>query len=351
MGGYDASGWTEIELGAPGSSVKVRGWTGIRLSREINGAGLFTAQIPHKEAVRQGWTRNLDTTSERVYWERSNLGGWVGIVTNTVIRDGILEITAQNNLIRLKRKLAAFGDMQQVAPGVVLKMAVDQYNAVAPTAAFAWSVRDETSERIDIAATPAVDIYDELLPQLTAGMNMELGVTSNLLTYTRRLGTTRSVVIQAGEGGASTQAVAGSISSDLFSVTNHLRGIGLERVVTTGSNGKAVTWVQSNYGVKSINSETRWTPLMERRDYPSVRSQAVMTARLNSELTYSQYMYPTLELTVAELNDGLFGLLSLGDIITVAYANVGTYQARIMATTFDNDSATMTLSMRSVTGL
>lgn len=364
---------------ALGSGTNVTGWSNIRLTRQLNRASMLTARIPAALAEAQGWTKRLDTTSETTRYEYPNVGPWTGLVTNTTIRDGMLEITAQGDLIRLKKKLLEITADTQNTPGNILTTAVNYYNQIAQGRPLQLVEIDKTTGWVSLSQSWGLDIYDELLPALTDGCGMELLERLNLLTFKQTVGedlTTTSFVIAAGFNSSACQVISAAVSNDLFSVTNEYRGVGLQRIVTKSAGAAGtqrsvssrqkvaggtkatsaaagagtVSWQQFRTLVFDSTSIGRWTQLAERRDYPNIRTNETMTSVLNREMAVSKGMYPTMELTLVDI-DGAFGRMGLGNTLTVNVAAFGRYKARVMATTLDVDSGTMTASMKVVQAL
>lgn len=362
------------------SQTAVDGWVNIRLSQQLNRASMLTARIPQATAEQQGWTRRLDTTSEPARHQYPDLGGWKGLVTSTTIRDGMLEITAQGELIRLKKKLLELTTETQGTPGSVLTTAVNYYNQIARGQTLFLSDIDRTTGYVAIPQTYGIDIYDELLPALTDGSGMELWENNGFLTFKQTVGqdlTSTPLLIAAGFASAACQATTAAVTNDLFTVTNEYRGVGLQRIVTKSAGAAGtqrsvssrqkvaggskatsaaatasgtVTWQQFRTLVFDGTSVDRWTQLAERRDYPNIRTSEQMTSVLNREMATSKNMYPTIELTVVNL-DGVFSKMQLGNTLRVNVAGFGQYKARVMATTLDVDSGTMTASMKVVQAL
>jgi hypothetical protein len=377
----------ETQYVAADSETIISGWTDLRVSYELNRAGMISASIPLDELLRQGWNRTISTVGRFLLY-RSGYGGSVdqyGIVTTATIRNGIFELTAESPLAFAKKKGASFGDMQDVAPGTVLKSAIDQMNdhlgnrsklyytnnASYLTAGYI----DTTSKKVSISATPSMDVYNELFPMLTTEIDMELDTSGYGVVYAPRIGQDRSAEIvlrNQQEGG---HIISYSVSTDLYSVTNQYRGIGLERRVTksaaatgtqrstttrqkpsggtkatTASAGsQTVEWVQSNWGVSDVASYTKWGALRERRDYPNRRSQAAMERQLGYEIAKTRFLYADIEVEIVDPGLNVIPFMGTGDTVTVAISSGLTYKARILARSLDVPRGVMSLALRSTT--
>jgi hypothetical protein len=367
--------WSTIRLG----TTSVDGWSNIRVTKQLNRASMLTARIPLLTADAQGWTKRLDTTSEAVGHSYTDTGGWTGMVTNTTIRDGMLEITAQGELIRLKKKLLELPETQGT-PGNILITALNYFNKIQSNLPLIFREVDQATGWVAIPQTYGIDIYDELLPALTDGCGMELREDNFVLTFKQTVGedlSSSSVQLAAGFNSSACQVISAAVSNDLFTVTNEYRGVGLQRIVTrsagaagtqrsvssrqkvaggskaisaTAAAGSSVTWQQFRSLVYDATSIARWTQLAERRDYPNIRTSETMNNVLNREMAVSKNMYPTMELTLVN-QDAVFSRMALGNTLRVNVAGFGLYKARVMATTLDVDSGTMTASMKVVEAL
>ena len=361
-------------------ATNVTGWTNIRVTQQLNRASMLTARIPATMAESQGWTRRLDTTSEAAEYKYPDAGLWTGLVTSSTIRDGMLEITAQGELIRLKKKLLEITADTQNTPGNILTTAVNYYSQVAQGKPLFLGEIDRANGLVSLSQSWGIDIYEELLPALTDGCGMELLEQNSLLTFKQSVGqdlTSTALVLTAGFNSSSCQVISAAVSNDLFSVTNEYRGVGLQRIVTksagaagtqrsvssrqkvaggskatsaAAAGGGTVTFQQFRTLVFDSTSIGRWTQLAERRDYPNIRTNETMTSVLNREMSVSKNMYPTMELTLVN-QDGVFSRMGLGNTLRVNVAGFGLYKARVMATTLDVDSGTMTASMKVVQAL
>lgn len=362
----------------------INGWYNVRASTEVNRVGMLTASILLTEFIQQGYnTASLSLPGDLVIWPA--FSDWLGFITMATVRNGVLEIVAESALSLLKKKLIALPDYQEVTPGTVLVNAVATYNNILDNRFQLFTLNnvapgkfgyvDRTSRNISIAANPAVDFYEELLPMLTDDMNMEISIDNFYVTYAQTIGTDRSasVVLRGQQDGGCITSY--SMTTDLYSITNEMRGIGLEKTVTksaaaTGTQRTATTrqkpaggtkatvqaaadttsWTQTNYGYRDATSVRRWSPLQERRDYPFVRSKTAMERRLKTEIDRIGQMYPTIELDIVNIGN-IFTTFALGDTVTVSIAAGASIRARVMVRTYDETSGVMTLALRAVAGI
>ncbi len=198
----------------------------LKMTWEINKAGMLTGALDVDELLGQGLPVDL-----RGYWLRHDhplAGSWGGVVTAAAPgSEGQIEIAAESFHVLLRRRLtkAPRGDTARPAqgsPGQLLKRALQEAESVAPTFLVAGTI--DTSGKGLSFAWERMDIYDDLLPQLTDETGYQWTVSADrVLSFSKRLGTDKTGSVRLAAG---LQIADYRLTHDLLLVENVVRATG-----------------------------------------------------------------------------------------------------------------------------
>lgn len=318
-------------------------------------------------------------------------GRWDGIVTQTTAEFPKASLMAQSYEIVGKKRLAAIPTVKKTAPGIVLKAALDSLATVPGlpvTLKYDKNAKkgdpgyiDTVSRQISIGGTPAIDFYDELIPQLTTDIGMEWRVDGDRkVTYQPFIGDDKSGSVYLnfydnwGTDSTKASLVSMRVVYDLFSIVNYIDGFGMQQTTTTKSSTAAQTkstaagrkvkvpkkkpgppvtntgttmnptsaYTPIESKIYSKDSTDHWGSVMVRRDYPRIDTTDELNARIGEELSREKLLKGVYTLEVTDV-DGIWSKFREGDLVFVGVTNDAA-KVRVMARSLDVERGVMTLA-------
>lgn len=340
------------------SYTDIRNCIDIRCSWEVNRAGMFACRVPLTEFTSEftGPNRRDTFVGAILKYEHATAGNWYGRIMQFGVRDGIVEINAQSLHILAQKRLADSKREGKQAAGAILYGAI--YDQTEIDTKFKLTVAttnfEKDSKMTNVSTKYGVDLYNDIVPAVTDDVGMEWRVDENrVVTYGKQLGTDRTEGNNAVILAEGVQVISASWSDDLSSVTNYFRGVATLKIKTKdGKTQKDGTEIPAKYKFETVTankqtqaSATAWGPLMERRDYGEVASQADLTEILGSELEARDQLYSAFDLEVVDI-DAIWSKFIEGDRVNVQLGRSGYPNAklRVMVRALDVTRGVMSVS-------
>lgn len=317
----------------------------LKLSWEVNTAGLLTCELPKVDFERVGFSL-LELGGKWVtYLPRLATLRWSGAITGVALSNGMVTIAAESFHTMLRKKLVTVsqgeGEAVTGKPGTMMRLLL----AEADPPPRKWGLRvgaiDSGGEDIAVFLEDA-DLYDDGIPAVTSDVGWEWEATpERVVNHGPRLGRDKSASVVLVEG---RHIVAASWAEDGARIENLLSATGTAKV--RKRRGKPKVERAISYGpVGDQASIQRWGVREGVRDYGRVANQDSLKARLEADLKRSANPPAAVTLDLAN-EDDVWGAFREGDDVQVQLplSGVPAAKLRVQVRSLDAASGMMTIA-------
>lgn len=348
-----------IEIGDSGGGNRRRipAVGGLRMSWELNRAGLLSCQVPIADI--RNIQRTTDLIGRELFYTHPTAGEWAGIITASAPVSGVLDIAAETFHVLARKRfvtLANFpangGDIikdRTGKPGALFKAVLTEQNKINgyPLSLRVGAPFDTNSGSQTSVQFVDEDLYDSVIPALTEDEGYEWGVHPDRKVWFRA----EKAMPQYGSGvarlleGAGIGNVARSRwVDDLWLIDNVVRGTGDVEFTKRVQGKKVTTYVRRVANVYDKQSVARYGPLMELIEKRSRSQNAQSLKAFAQQQLKRNRTRAGVELDVVDV-DGVWRRFREGDWVAVELGLTGiTGMVRVMVRSLDVQAGIMSIA-------